>query len=343
LRKGLHASIWGRWALASACALILWELIARGFITAPRNYIYDPALRFAYIPGARTLSSGEGFAEIRYNSLGLRGPEPDLDRHPFVVITGDSFTEADSMPDRELFTAVAQQNLGQRGRNVQVVNAGRNGDDFFQQLILLDRIFRPHHPDLVVLQVDEWMLDWIDRPQPFQFRVTEDELLEIEPPQPRSESPWRTRIRRPVYYSALANLIVLRYFNLVRPDDIRLPMAPTPPQAPFRDLTSKQDLLRVTLRTLQKNYPNLAILYLPKLSYPQLVQTDPNELLFLGTANALGLSVYNPLEALKADYVTRRKPHFGFHNSGMGAGHLNQDGHKVVGDFLAKVISENLK
>jgi len=137
-------------------ALLIAEIALHLLITRPTFYIYDPDTGWTLNPGAAGWQHEEGTAWLAVNREGLRGPEISVRKPPGTVriaVLGDSFTEAQQVPQESTFCAVMQRKLGAclKPRTVQVLNFGVDGYGTTQELITLRKRVWQFDPDAVVL------------------------------------------------------------------------------------------------------------------------------------------------------------------------------------------------
>lgn len=115
-----------RWILPEGGADLLYGVQA----TPTGMYAPDAAQMFVPVPGFRaTARSLAGDVEVRLNTLGLRGPEPDPpdDRDRWLVL-GDSFALSVQVPEERTFEALLAREL-----EVEVWNAGVDGYSTWQE------------------------------------------------------------------------------------------------------------------------------------------------------------------------------------------------------------------
>lgn len=87
--------------------------------------------------------------EIRLNSYGMRGPEPDLTgRTKKILFLGSSNTLGWGVPEDETVTQILQDKLGP---NTVVMNAGIGNYNTRRYVELFKTKLRPIHPDIVVI------------------------------------------------------------------------------------------------------------------------------------------------------------------------------------------------
>jgi hypothetical protein len=142
-------------------ALVLGEIALRvAGLAQPAFYTYDGYRGWALRPGAAGWNTREGEAYVRINHEGFRGPEIPLAKPPGtirIVVLGDSFTEAQQVPEDQTFSAVIQRALAGcpalGGRKVEVLNLGVNGYGTTQELMTLRHQAWQFSPDIVVLAI----------------------------------------------------------------------------------------------------------------------------------------------------------------------------------------------
>ena len=148
--------------VATAVGLGLCELVARSGQASglARVYRFSPERIYEPIPDSvkvfkRRREGAEALTiPLRFNGLGLRGPDPDPDDdRPRVVVFGDSFIEGRYVVEEETFAARLEAALGERDRPAQVWNAGLAGYGPDQSLLRLEAELPRLDPDLVVFAV----------------------------------------------------------------------------------------------------------------------------------------------------------------------------------------------
>jgi len=147
--------------LGIVAALAVGEVGLRmaGF-AKPGFYTYDQYRGWVLRPGATGWDVKEGEAYVRINREGFRGPETSIAKPPGtlrIAVLGDSFTEAQQLPEDQTFSAVIARKLRDcaalGGRKVEVLNFGVNGYGTAQELMTLRHQAWQFSPDIVVLAV----------------------------------------------------------------------------------------------------------------------------------------------------------------------------------------------
>jgi hypothetical protein len=137
----------------------LSELIVRRFVpvrnVGPSFTIYDPiyGTRLKKDFSAKRITP-EFTMRFTTNSLGFRGPEPELSPHRPILFLGDSFTMGYGVNDGEEFPALVRNALTKRGPDtVAVINAGVGNVGNRRWIKFLPAEGKRYNPRLVVFQI----------------------------------------------------------------------------------------------------------------------------------------------------------------------------------------------
>jgi hypothetical protein len=124
-------------------------------------WVYDATKGWFHAPGStgRAFLGGPDPADVRINSLGLRGAEVARTKPPEtvrVLVFGDSFVFGVGVSEEHLVTSRLERLLrtsaqAGSGRRYEVVNMGVSGFSTDQELLLFDDLGAALRPDLVVL------------------------------------------------------------------------------------------------------------------------------------------------------------------------------------------------
>jgi lysophospholipase L1-like esterase len=113
-----------------------------------------PGLTFEPIPGAATRLSNEDYnTAVRFNSYGLRGPEPSPPERGGVAriaAIGDSFTFGMGVEAEQAWPAQLESLLTREDRPVEVLNFGVCAYSIADSLAVLEHKTDPWHPRAVV-------------------------------------------------------------------------------------------------------------------------------------------------------------------------------------------------
>lgn len=117
-------------------------------VWAERHPIYG----HAHIPRAASwIKTPEYVTWLRFNSLGMRGPEPSA--APRVLMLGDSFLEAKEVAEERSMTGLLRQRAGVEGRPIDWLNSGVFDWGTAQQLLYFRNEAEALQPRLVLLFV----------------------------------------------------------------------------------------------------------------------------------------------------------------------------------------------
>ena len=146
--------------VATGLALAAGEVAVRLLVPVDHYaYVLDERTIYRFAPDTwtrfrRERTLGEDGFLIQSNSLGYRGPEPDLaPGRERIAVYGDSFIHAGFSPLEETFVQRLEDALRRRGREVQVLNAGTNGYGPDQSSRRIEEELERIRPDLLVLAV----------------------------------------------------------------------------------------------------------------------------------------------------------------------------------------------
>ena len=114
-----------------------------------------PVLGWSLEPGASIMyRTAEFRVSVQYNSKGWRDVEHEYDNpsgNYRVLILGDSFMEAYSVPLESSFARRLEAGLSKKGRNVEVINLGVGGYGTLQEWLAFANEGVKYRPDLVLL------------------------------------------------------------------------------------------------------------------------------------------------------------------------------------------------
>jgi len=144
-------------------SLILGLALAEGAtrflrLAPPGFFAYDRYRGWALRPGARGWQREEGDAWIQISSQGLRDRFHPLSKPANtlrIAVLGDSYTEAQQVPEQDDFCSVLQTSLKScpalHGRAVETMNFGCDSYGTAQELMTLRTQVWKYSPDIVVV------------------------------------------------------------------------------------------------------------------------------------------------------------------------------------------------
>jgi len=316
----------------------------RLWLVSPSITVPDTRYSWVIPPHARIVNSAEGWSSTRTNSMGLLDEELCVPRARVrAVLLGDSFTEALQVARRDNFGSVAERRLP----GLEVVNVGYSGRSPVEYADWLEEYGPRLAPDIVIVQLNDSDLRDLVHPAA-QARLAAAAA-------PSSGAPPEGRLarlsRRVLRNSSLATVVWRRMKLLATGECTQLAkrfrgagaVAADPAfAAPAADprLPALMDALH---RRIAAHAPRLVYLYIPGVDYfgPRFDYGEPPAAAFYHAFAARNrVTLVDPIDEIRAEFVRTGQPLHGFQNSVMGSGHMNAAGHRVVGERLARAIAE---
>jgi lysophospholipase L1-like esterase len=337
-------------ALVSVALVLLGlEVFLRAFVFGPGpKYVFDSELGKIYAAGTSVFRATEGRGLTRYVANGeIATPYSGGES---LVVLGDSHTEAYQVNDDEKFVSVAERSLRQKGYEVDLHNLVVSGARIANYVYMSNYVNRHYSPKVLVVQVTEEDFTPQESFRPARasyFVALADGTLVIKHKPPVDDS--RSRLSIIPQSSALVN------YGRYRLDQIRTLMAPPVSQAQVASASeaaaspaSGVDTVKLELQALRRAYPDipiviLALPHVPRVEGGRIVSQDPQYVALLESIRgAGGFYLVDPLPAF-LDLIAQGKLPRGFANTSPGDGHMNVDGHQIVGAALAQQLEEVLR
>lgn len=149
--------------LAKAAAGVLlvlagFEITVRLFaLSTDRRFVVDPVLGRVVAAGSVVRWGSEGWGTTHFTANGeIATPHSG---GPNVVVLGDSHTEAFQVDDDRKFVSLAERQLWQRGRRLDLRNFGRSGGSMADFVWLTRRLRERLRPAAFVIQLEEYDFD----------------------------------------------------------------------------------------------------------------------------------------------------------------------------------------
>jgi lysophospholipase L1-like esterase len=321
------------------------------WLATPPTTFSDPRYRWVYSPYARVVHSTEGWSVRHTNSMGLLDDELRVPRARVrAVLLGDSFTEALQVAQDADFESIAERRMP----GLELVSVGCSGRSPVEYADWLDEYGPGVAPDIVIVQLNDWDLaDVVSVASLARQAVVARGVAEPMVVADRVgllKRLWRKVERN----SALASLGRQRIRLIsdgaraqvakrLHGADVKAVGLAPPTCAADPRLPALMDALH---RRIAAHAPRLIYLYIPSVDYfgPRFGYGEPQVAAFyhdFATRNRVTL--VDPLEQFRAEFVRTGQPLHGFPNSVMGSGHLNAAGHRVLGERLARAIAEAMR
>jgi hypothetical protein len=298
--------------------------------------------RFVGQAGASQLNTSEGYALTTFGENGLivsKQVDPSAFR---VLFVGDSYVKAKQVPDRHKFTEVLEQNWNAAHPNqpIQTLNLGLGGQNMPTYLSFGPNMDRHYQPDLVFLMVGGSDFDTLAR-KPRQLEKVASGLT--EPLTKPETANLVERLSNHLGVRSFFGQLRLQTYGFLSGGQTALAasgrdQAEQKPQKPPSGGANSSigdksaDAVAIQLEALRDTWGDrLVIIYRPALPNFGKGAPDVYRDEIMSEMEKQGIpyiSLYSPfLQAFR-----EHKPPFGFNNSILGQGHLNQYGHLLVAD-----------
>ncbi len=326
--------------IAAAAALIVWEAVLENCVLRDPGGVSSPVL--GRIPRNGVYLQGtEGYCKTELNSLGMRGMEipAKAPAEYRILILGDSYTEALQVSDDKTFTHLLQIQLGRiTGRDVRIVNAGRNGASPAYYIHLSDFYNASIDPDFVIVQLND---------EDFTTEIMDNKTREFYVKQEGGSYITETNFKDYYLWQMFPHLKLIKPFVAFSTFKIALDKIPamldqrrgvtaSARQVNMMD-NSYESIVDWTLKTLKNDYPRMAILYLTM----NKCESDM-ESFVRRYANKYDIDIVNSRDIFLNYYSLNCQPVNGFNNTMPGTGHMNDIGHTMVGNSLTEYFIRNV-
>ncbi len=326
---------------------------------------YSDTNLLRYRAGATIRWGREGYGVTSIGPYGMIGSAPQKTGAQ-IIFLGDSLTEALQVNENEKFTALTQQRYNENWPQQQVttLNFAMSGVSAVQHAADLAGLRRITQPRVVVVQVglDDFLPQAVRTTSPTQPAFLKDGpdgnflLSRVPVPNQNSRSArLKQRLIQWRLYSVYAR-ISWRLQNLLWPGNEPaadnappLAVAPSPVAAGEKEPDERRRVMQFLLGRMkdecQAAGAQLVLLYIariPQLQHGRIFRDEAGlgpqvvagHELFSEVAREMNVPVWDPTARLvQFAGETGRLP-YGFANNRPGFGHLNQDGHSVVADFI---------
>jgi lysophospholipase L1-like esterase len=338
------------WAIASALSFLTIMVIYTLFFGRNKVILNETIYenhRYVGQAGASQLNTLEGHALTTFGENGLI-VDKELDPHAFrVLFVGDSYVKAKQVSDRYKFTEVIERdwNAAHSNQPIQTLNLGLGGQDLSTYLSFGPNMDKHYQPHLVFLMLGGQDFDTLSR-KPHQLAKIASGLNEpLTKPQTANLV---ERLSNDLGCRSFFGQLQLQTYGFLSSGQRTSAggghdQAGQPPADQHRPADKSSGAVAIQLEALQDIWGDrLVIIYrpsLPALSYQGAGNDTPDVYRdeMISEMEAMGIpyiNLYSPfLQAFR-----ERRPPFGFNNSILGQGHLNQFGHQLVADQVTEYL-----
>jgi hypothetical protein len=334
--------------------ILFWEIAFRLFISSPCTQEFDSEIGYVNKPYARYVESIEGYSITRFNSIGWNDREPLWGaKVTRVLVVGDSFTEAFQVARDKGYAQIAEDYVNQQFHKevVDLIRLGRDGFIPSHYSVVVRRYLQMFDPALILLQFSAVSGEGLYAKEAVALYDARGVVRSLQV-KPKLEDRQKEQFRILVNNSSLLYYLVRKYTPVLIKAEQRLgrPSRRSDGETKIAEQRNfrKEDAARrmeLVIDDIISHGKRVAILWVPVPSvYKESHQARHDE-----TFDALERIAQErkiPIIDLSDEFIHRYretgKMLHGFCNSLPGKGHLNAEGHAVVGkklgSFLAKAL-----
>lgn len=353
-RGGPLTRYWGEAFLWMLLALVVIEILLRVSVIKNPVLIKDSEWGIVPTSGSTRFWGKEGYGFTRYLFHGEIST-PYVDGDISIVLLGDSYTEGLQVSDHLKYASVAEEVVRENGFSADIRNLGQSGNSIADYVYLAPKVIEYFDPELIIVQLSSSDFlggDAFDKSRRNYFVYDETGNAEVVHKDTGFlENDFVFAIHSKLVASSLYSAGGARFsqlwnsvdFGIVRDRDEgaqRISYA-----NPIIHLGTR---INDQFRLLSEAYTGIDIVILllpdlPRLKNDELIIDDIENIESIkNIINDFGeFSVIDPsmefLNGAEENLLPR-----GFTNSIPGFGHLNRNGHAIVGNVLATRIMEML-
>jgi lysophospholipase L1-like esterase len=272
-----------------------------------------------------------------------------------IPVLGDSNTRALQVNDNQSYVSVAETMLRGKGIKVDLHNLGASGGTLADYTYWAPFVQSKYQPSIVVIQIstgDFWGTGsggYVMSNQGNYFIKNSDGTLKVIHKPLLENYDLLRRIRGEFALLGYGSDRLTLFLQIYKNSQVSDVADETQPSSNSSSLAQKLDDYRAQLMALHTAFQGqrviiLGLPYYPLISGDQIALGDNDYSLLLDQARRYGdWQVLDPLSAFQALWLQDHKLPRGFTNTVPGVGHLNADGHALVGQLLADKIEEMLR
>lgn len=329
--------------------LVILELLTRSFIMLIPQENFVPGLGNVALRNSVTINGTEGFGVTHY----LANGEVATSRQSgtSVVVLGDSYTEATQVNDDAKYVSIAEGILYKRGMNVDLHNLGYAGRGIADYAYMATFIKQSYSPRIVVIQmsVNDFVESFDTTRVNYFVRIGSSlKLVHNE-----DFSSRQLLLRNMIRSTGLGSFARYRFksLNLIPERQLRL-IAAGEVQSNVSALGGKDfnpGEVGMQVHTLEDAYSGIELVFLiiPDLPIVQenalMWSRASEDLLIEALQEASDVPILYPRGGFIDLYNKRSKFPRGFSNTLPNFGHLNSDGHFIIGSALADCLEGIIK
>ncbi|MCB0725796.1 MAG: SGNH/GDSL hydrolase family protein [Ignavibacteriae bacterium] len=320
--------------------LLLDRFIFLSEAITPSIYSYDNTIGRILIPNTPYLFSGEGLGMGSVNAYSYLGKEYSPEKRNGTVriaLLGDSYVESYQTFDRQYFGRILEDELKNKYNiNAEVLNFGRSGFTMSDMYAYYENFVKDFKPDLVLFFVENNDFENVNKESGMPYPYTENDSLKIfHYPEFKSNAPWFLSLNQLSKYFPI--------FQIIR-NIINLSESGQTPGILFGKLYPQKDVETKTVSNTGTDIVLIKIIEtLSKDSSFVMVFHDKagiNPSLNSQIVSS-GIDFIDVNDTLKVLEENKIDPYY-WKSIGRD-GHWNIPTHIVIGEFLARRLSEKMR
>ncbi len=324
----------------------------RLFIMSPCTQLYDDDFGYRNKPNTRFIESFEGYSTGIFNQFGFNDLPPmknDNVRHIFIV--GDSYTEAFQLNIKKQYPQILEDKYNELfpDKPIDVIKLCRDGFMPVHYFKLIDRYISKINPELIVLQFGYHSGSDLFSNEVEPVFDKDNKLVDMEIKK-RKEDLQKEKYRFIISSSALSYFLIRKYKGKIIEFMQRLTARQKPELTSGDGIFPKsgnttEDMIqrfKIVIDKIKLFNKKIIILYIPKPGtyMPQTTQFHDKTFIALqSAAKSENIEILSFENEFKDFFNTRMIPVNGFINSLPGKGHLNESGHKILGEKLVYYLT----
>jgi hypothetical protein len=347
-----------RYLIQAACWIVIvligFEIGLRYFVSGLTPEIsFDPVWGKLPVEGSVIMERTEGDGITHFLANGEAATPYQGGAN--IPVLGDSNTRALQVNDNQSYVSVAETMLRGKGIMVDLHNLGASGGTLADYTYWAPFVQSKYQPSIVVIQIsvgDFWGTGsggYVMSNQGNYFIKNADGTLKVIHKSMLENYSLFRSIRSEFAFLGYGSDRLSLFLQIYKNGQASDTTDETQPSSSNYGLDQKLADYRAQLNTLHTAFQGqrviiLGLPYYPLISGDQVVLEDNDYSLLLDQARRFGdWQVIDPLPAFQALWLQDHKLPRGFTNTVPGTGHMNVDGHALVGQLLADKIEEMLR
>lgn len=349
-KRALHNNAKNVNQILSWCVALAVSFLIANFLVF--FYFYDPgwikreggATRGIYEPGSKIVRADEGYTITYVDENGYINQSADLVEKNYTLVLGNSQSNGNNvMPEKKwisLLNAKVQEHM--KEEKVCVYNMSVGGYDFCD-IVKGFKAAISEFPDsdTIIIQIMTTDLS----PDNLRSSLLEQRIFteEVRGSKLMENLTIEQTVRNYLkdlfpLLTYLSELKVPKWSVLMEGAFLHGQGEKTEITEDIIEADYKINLEQVLNYLVSEYHGKIIIINLPQVSISEngelICKEEMEETIFEGLCREKGILYCNMAEYYKNEYLDSKKIPYGFSNTELGSGHLNEDGHKMVADML---------